>query len=473
MPIRCGTVLSSRNPHPLCTPCRPNPPTAKRLLGALCTCAALAVQAQPLAPQPPEPQPPALHQPVPPPQCALPPTGTPAAEALATLRGLHAHCHKQAPYLYALGQLLNQAGHYDEAIDPLEGALLYQPDHWPSQLEYAIALEGVGDHPSALGLLQLLQNNPAVDAITRQHVAALTRQADMAPSLHHRGHYVLAAGHDNNLLGSTYHSQFLLTTPDGGLPVELDEDQRERAGGFARAEIGFDGLLGNPNGAQWRYSLLASARTTPQASQANLAQYSALLERSATNGQGPYAMVQHQALQRGSTLALRQTQLGLGYDLASGAGCYLRLGLDLQHTSYPTAPLQDGRYIGLLAHTHCPTSDVQVHLRLGEDQPLDATRPGGAQRQASLRISKITPVSGATLALEWEATRQQDQAGYSPLLDNQATRSLWRHAYRTELRWQAGTLKPYLGLEWLDQHSNLSLFELKSRVITLGLRSSW
>ena len=72
-----------------------------------------------------------------------------------------------------------------------------------------------------------------------------------------------------------------------------------------------------------------------------------------------------------------------------------------------------------------------------------------------------------------DATRQQDQAGYSPLLDNQATRALWRHAYRTELRWQAGPLKPYLGLEWLDQHSNLSLFELKSRVITLGLRSSW
>ena len=69
-----------------------------------------------------------------------PPPDTPPAAALATLRSLHDQCHKQASYLYALGQLLNQAGRYDEAIDPLEGALLYQPDHWPSQLEYAIAL---------------------------------------------------------------------------------------------------------------------------------------------------------------------------------------------------------------------------------------------------------------------------------------------------------------------------------------------
>lgn len=465
MPIRCGTALRKPNPFRPSTPRRQTLQTTKWLLGALCACSGLAVQAQAMPQQPP--QPPESRQP-----CAPPPPDTPPAAALATLRSLHDQCHKQASYLYALGQLLNQAGRYDEAIDPLEGALLYQPDHWPSQLEYAIALEGVGDHPSALGLLHLLQQNPAVDATTQQQIAALVRQKPPLLPINHNGHYALATGFDNNLLGSTYHSQFILTTPDGGLPVELDEDQRVRAGTFARAEIGFAGVLATSATAQWRYSLLASARAN-QASEANLGQWSAMVERSANNGQGPYAMVQHQALQRAGTIALRQTQLGLGYDLVPGASCYQRLGLDLQHASYPNTPVQNGRYTGLLSHTHCPASDLQVQLRIGEDQPLDATRPGGAQRQASLRISKTTPIQSARLALEWEATRQQDQAGYSALLDNQATRALWRYAYRAEARWQTGSLSPYLGFEWLDQHSNLPLFELKSRVITVGLRSSW
>ncbi len=470
MPIRCGTVLSSRNTVRPSTPSRLTLQTTKWLLGVLWTSSALTVQAQALVQQP---------------QCELPPPGTPPQAALATLRSLHGLCHKQAPYLYALGQLLNQTGHYDEAIDPLEGALLYQPDHWPSQLEYAIALEGVGDHESAMGLLHLLQNNPAVDSATQQHITALAHQQAHAPATQHHGHYALATGYDSNLLGSTYHSQFILTTPDGRLPVELAQDQRERAGGFARAELGYGSVFGVSPAAQWRYSLLASARATPQASQANLGQWSALLERSTRNGQGPYAMVQHQALQRGGDIALRQNQLGLGYDLAYGGTCLQRLGLSLHHTSYPNTPLQNGRYTGLLSHTHCPQSDVQVQIRIGEDRPIDATRPGGAQRQTSLRISKTTPFEGARLLLEWEATRQQDQVGYSPLLDNMATRSLWRYAYRAEYRWQratpvatsaatpASSISPYLGFEWLDQHSSLTLFELKSRVITLGLRSSW
>jgi hypothetical protein len=40
---------------------------------------------------------------------------------------------------------------------------MYRPDHWPSQLEYAIALEGIGDHESALGLLKNLMRHPEVD----------------------------------------------------------------------------------------------------------------------------------------------------------------------------------------------------------------------------------------------------------------------------------------------------------------------
>ena len=409
------------------------------------------------------------------PVCELPPPGTSAVDALISLRSLQAQCHKQAPYLYALGRLLNLAGQYDEAIDPLEGALLYRPDHWPSQLEYAIALEGIGDHDSALALLHNLSSNPDVDPATQLQIAALAQRQSAGNPTDHRGNFGLSTGYDTNLMGSTHHTQFILTTPDGGLPVVLDDDQRARAGSFVRADFGYDGVLASNGSAQWRYSLLGSYRSNPGFRAADLGQWSALLERTSSGTTGPYLLGQHQALLRSNGSVLQQTQLGLGYDFVAGKGaaCRQRLGLDAKHISYPTSPEQNGRYTGVFSQTSCPAWDVQVQLRAGQDQPLHDSRPGGAQRQVSFRVSKRTQLASAALALEWEVTRQQDQKGYSTLLDNNAQRSMLRQAYRVEYRWHAGALNPYIGFEWLDQRASLSLFELKSRVVTFGFRSSW
>lgn len=395
---------------------------------------------------------------------------------LSTLRSQEASCHKQAPFLYALGQLLNKMGRYDEAIDPLEGALMYRPDHWPSQLEYAIALEGIGDHESAVGLLKSLLLNPGLDSDARKQIAALEqRPAPHLPVRHQRGTIGLATGVDNNVLGSTYHTQFTLTTPDGGLPVELDEEQRARAGSFLRTDVSLDGVLAASSGTQWRYGVGASYRSTPNLPVADQGQWSVLLERSSQGNQGPYVLGQRQSLLRSGDTILQQTQWGMGFDFALGnsANCRQRLGLDALHTVYPTSPVSNGRYFGLLSHTNCPGWGLQVQLRAGEDQPLDPARPGGVQRQSILRVSKLSPMGAAALALDWEVAHRQDQSGYSTLLDNNAPRNMLRYAYRAEYRWRVQELSPYVGFEWLDQRANLPLFELKNRVMTLGFRSNW
>ena len=411
----------------------------------------------------------------PPPLCDQLPTGQPLDTALATLRSLEPLCHKHPPFLYALGQLLNQAGQYDEAIDPLESALMYRPDHWPSQLEYAIALEGVGDRASALALLKALMQNPQVDAATQAQLAALQRSQPPTAASPLQGRVNIAAGHDNNLLSNTYHTQFTITTPNGDLPVQLADNLRPRAGSFVRAEVSYDGLLANTASAQWRYMVSGSFRTTPNFSAADVAQLVAQVERTATGDHGLYIVGQHQTLQRASTTSVRQTQLGLGYDFAAGltSNCSHRLGLDLQHLSYPTNTNLNGHYTGLVGATTCNTLGLQVQVRTGQDRPLENTRAGGAQQQTSLRISKRTLFNAADLALEWELSRQQDQTGYSLLLGNNARRNINRAIYRMEYRWQLGGYNPYVGMEWVNQHSNLNLFEFKNRVATLGVRTTW
>jgi hypothetical protein len=407
--------------------------------------------------------------------CDVQPTGQTIHATLTKLRSLEPQCHKNAPFLYAFGQLLNQVGQYEEAIDPLEGALMYRPDHWPTQLEYAIALEGVGDHDSARALIQGLTQNIEVDTATKQQLTALQLRPEPSAPDGRRGRLNLVTGYDNNLLNSTYHTQFTLTTPDGGLPVQLDEGQRPRAGRFVRAETSYDGLLAASATAQWRYSVVGSYRSNPDYSPANLGQFGVFLERSTPSEPGPYVAGQHQMLWRAGALTLRQTQLGLGYDFsnATNNNCQQRVGLDRQHLTYPVSTALGGNYTGIVGTINCPQWGLLVQVRAGKDQPFEDNRPGGAQQQTSLRVSKRTPVHAGALALEWEATHQQDQRGYSPLLANDAQRYINRSVYRLEYRWQAGALTPYIGLEWANQRSNLTLFEFKNRLATFGFRTRW
>ena len=410
--------------------------------------------------------------------CVVPDAVPASAEGLISLQKLTPQCHKNAAYLYLLGRVLNQLGRYAEAIDPLEGALLYRPEHWASQLEYAIALEGAGDHSSALSLLQSLLRDPAVDRTAQLQIARLLqRQAPQQPT-RSLVSYSLATGFDDNLLGSTHHTQLELTTPMGLLPVELGPDQAPHPGAFVRAEVRYEGLLPlgvSNSGARWRYSLDASYRASPGYSLANQSQLGALLERSNPDQLGLYLVLQRQTWQRASSTTLKQTQVSLGYDFGSGfaANCQQRLGLELLRLAYPTSPVLNGLYSGILGQVHCPGWGLQLQLRAGQDQPADDGRPGGVQQLVSLRASKLVQLDAAALALEWHVTHQLDQSGYSLLLDNNAPRHITRMAYRLEYRWKAANLRPFIGFEWLDQHANLALFETKNRVLTLGFRSNW
>lgn len=391
---------------------------------------------------------------------------------------LERQCPRHPGFLYHLGSLLNQAQRYDQALDRLEGALMRQPDHWPTQLEYAIALAGVGDQASATALLHDLTHNPMVDAATHTQITTLLAQAPSAPPPPSAPKLMvsLATGYDDNLLGSSDLTQFELTLVDGRLPVETDPEQRPKSGNFVRADIRYNADLLTTPTAVWRTSLVVSQRSSPQASQARLSHTGVLLERQPQAEAGLYLLGLHQELVRAGHTELRQTQLGLGLERNIqlwGQACRQRLLLDWQEASYPATPVLDGHYTGLSGQTFCPGSGVQVHWRLGRDTPMDTTRPGAAQNQASLRLAKSIPMGRANLGLEAEFSVQMDSAGYSPLLENNTARRIQRNTWRLEYSWPVGKLNPYVGIEWVDGRANLPLFDVRNRLVTLGLRTQW
>lgn len=399
------------------------------------------------------------------------------AQRLTRAAALEPRCAKNGNFLYLFGRLLNLAGRYDEALDRLEAAVLHRPDHWPSQVEYAIALEGVGDAQSAAGLLNNLAHNEAVDPATRRQIEALRQKSTgtaAAPQLS----LTLAAGYDDNLLGDTRHNTIELTLPTGSLPVRIDEQQRPHAAAFLRTELGLrDDIVATPNGL-WRYALFASHRASPAYPAARLDNLAAYVEHLPTQTPGLYALAGQQMFARDKTAVLRQTQAVLGYETSLNLAwrCQHRLALDLQRLVYPANPTLNGRYTGLVAQTHCTDAAIQMALRWGHEQPQQAQqaqRPGGRQDLYGIRLAKKLQVHQTAITAEGEYTAQQDQSGYSPLLQDNAVRHIRRTTYRLEARWQRAQFNPFVLLEWVDQRSNLPLFDVNNRVITVGLQRKW
>jgi hypothetical protein len=282
----------------------------------------------------------------------------------------------------------------------------------------------------------------------------------------------VAFGLDDNLLGAPSHTGFELTLPSGRLPVTLAPDQRPRSGSFVRFDLDQQGGLPLPLG-RWRYALAASWRQTVNYSPADQWQLGGLLEFRPENMAGPYLLGVYQHLNRGGDTLLQQRQFGLGWEFSHPQPCQFRLGGEIQWLAYPANPDLDGVYQGLMTQWACPVWDLQVQLRVGQDTPQSERRPGGLQHQHALRVLKSQPLFANHLALEFEWYRQADNTGYSSLLESNAARRLDRRVYRAEYRWLGQAYNPYIGIEWLDQQSNLPLFALANRVITVGVRLPW
>lgn len=68
---------------------------------------------------------------------------------------------------------------------------------------------------------------------------------------------------------------------------------------------------------------------------------------------------------------------------------------------------------------------------------------------------------------------QQDERGFSPLLENNLTRKINKTIYRIEYAYLNQNIEPLLGIELLEQRSNLALYTTSTLMGYLGLRWTW
>jgi hypothetical protein len=419
-------------------------------------------------------------------------------------------CLKSATFHAWRGATLLALGKPDEAVEPLERALLQDPDLPGAQLDLAQAFAAQGDTASAVAFLRSLRQRADLPVAIG---TAIDRQLGglLAPDLLQRGialttdwqsrwQFSTLAGGDSNLNNAPSASEITLTAgPLGNITLPLDPSSQPRRGGAVLGVAQWQGL--RPHGESlWVLQAELRARQTSHSDtsyqQGDVA---------ASWLQGPAAPTQW--VGRLATGYLRYAGAGLlqatrtsiqyqwdnlGVTAAEWwpdtfAGCRPAASLELEHRRYPSSRGLDGVYeggaLGLLCRGNgqqqasqrsgasSSQSFYSIQARVGDDRPIHEDRPGGTYRRAELKAQWEGPLMAiGRLGVQWTTTRQIDRQPFSILLGN-LPRHTSRHLLQLEASWPISDGVSLVGsAEAALQRSNLAAFESRQRSVYLGLR---
>ena len=364
-------------------------------------------------------------------------------------------CQHHPAWLAQLGHALNRLGRHREAADHLERALLLDPGQHTAHIDYAIALAGVGDTRSAMGLLsQLLATGDELSPVLRstllrqyERLQALATsspvQAGVArglgpedeppPAWQVRKQAGLTLGHDSNLLGAPGLSSLALTLLEGTIVLPLEPSYLATPGLYHRAELLLharhlgpqprlapsaqdegEGLANPAVPTVWDIVAVAAHRNSPHLGDARSQQFELSAERSTVHTASVPKVLPHNGTNHGSYLRLSaarlDTRLGGGYNalgLAAGWAAQWRAGKRTPLGDQASSHAHDGP--AGLSELPCQTRlGIEAQLRQYEDNPqqsgryhglagqlhchgLTAGPAPGLQATAALRVGRDTP----------------------------------------------------------------------------------
>jgi hypothetical protein len=399
--------------------------------------------------------------------------------------------------LYQLGLSALAARQPQLARQALERVVSARPEFAGAWLDLALATFQSGDGVAAIEHLEYLRSQfslpPAVAAqidrwfdqwqTTPQNQPPLQAgQAGQAPptaatpGAGWAGELQLGLGRDSNVNNGLDRRQIILSLPTGNTLFDLDDAYRPRAG----LSTLFGLNLGGPSvklgaGRISPLLLLRSKQLAHDGDYNTLDLQPGLVYQHPPSSDGggnwqAHLMAQHyrlggQPLFNGLRLSAVRNQ--------AWQACQGSASADLEAKAHQRVPSLSGKLLDFGAGLSCRLS-AEYGLSLSAKTSLDRagpTRAGGNSRSTELQLRfdhAISPTQ--SLQSAWQHLRTTDQAGYSPLLQDNAPRSLQRNTLSLSLRqviapaWEAR-----LSLERFVQRSNLALFEQRGSQLLLGL----
>jgi tetratricopeptide (TPR) repeat protein len=422
-------------------------------------------------------------------------------------------CLKDAYFHAWRGATLLALGQPAEAVEPLERALLENPDLPGAELDLAQALAQQGDRASARAILEAMRQRPdlpqPVAVSIDRELKILSRPpffdvdvALAAAGWHSRWQLSSLLGVDSNLNNAPASSDITLTFPEGNVTLPLDVSSQPRRGTAVLSAAQWQGLRPHGN-SLWVLQAELRARDADEADvryqQVDLA--AAWLQDPAAPRQW-VARVASSHLRYGGASLLHTDRASVQYQWpalgsvrspdwwaqALGA-CRPTATGEFESRRYPSSRglngLYEGAAVGLLCRGASPAGDTSaasagstrlpafygLQARVGDEHPLDDARPGGTYRRAEIRAQWEGPLlARGRLGLQWTSTRQSDSEPYSPLLGNLPRRTV-RHMVEVEASWPLVEGLSIVGnAQAALQRSNLPVFASRQRSIYLGLR---
>ncbi len=423
---------------------------------------------------------------------------------------IHPGCLPDALFHAWRGAVLVALGRAAEAVEPLERAVLLNPDLPGATLDLAQALALQGDQASATALLAPLRERPDLPPAIRiaidRRTAEITQQAGVSAPIEGNGwqsrwQVATMGGIDTNLNNAPSGSEVTLTLPQGNITLPLDPVGAPRKGPALLSSALWQGLKAHGDAVWVLQGDLRSRHTGDSGTSYQQGDFAATwLEAPAAPRQW-VARTSTSYLRFGSQTLLQAYRASMQHqwesvplplmptDLQGIWSCRPSVGLEWEYRRYPSSASLDGQLTGLAAGLLCradrertdqvrsagigflPDGTINLQLRTESDRPSDSGRAGGTYRKNEVRAQWEVPVlSKGRLGVQLSATVQTDSEPYSPLLGN-VPRKVHRAALHIDGSWPVASGFSLIGaFEASRQRSNLTIFESSQRSLYLGLR---
>ncbi len=395
------------------------------------------------------------------------------------------------PYFdYQLGVAALDAGQLSTAQQALERAVLVRPDFAGAWIDLALAHARLGETETALQIVEHIEGSFDVPLPLREQLrnlraelAAPRLRAEWAASTllgARSGYLQLSAGRDSNANLGLAASVFSLT-PVGAPPlqVEIPPSARAAADGYVQLRGDLQQTLQVGESQKGRLYLTGQYKEFGDLKEYNLADAAFSYAHEYALPKSPDWAVEGVVGARtivtgGNRLATISTA-GVGlvmYDSHCRWGARFSNEIrDYGMSGYVDA---DVPTISLSATCRQSLSQVGVVASVARDEPR-MVRAGGRTDRFELGIHFAHQLSARVmLAASGAIGYYRDAQGYSPLLDNGATRQVTRSSLRVSWYWEFDPARPEWTLqaeiERLQDRSNLEIFNLDNTRAAAGIR---
>ena len=406
------------------------------------------------------------------------------ADFAAALRDLQAQQEalgESADFNYLLGVVALEAGEPLVALDALERVVLNRPEYAGAWLDLAIAHTRLGDPASAEAILDHVETTFSPPPALREQIAqarvGLRAQVNRPAANPWHGDVAVLGGYTSNANAGLAVGGFNLTPVGGNLvPIVLADSQRPRSDAVLQSRASLYRDFAHDSGSTT--SLLAYFRGRQYAQEGDYTYYEAALGASHNLPIAPGRSVVLGASLRELTLGGRPLALFAGSSLGlrqSLGGCMVQANVEYEYRHYQQSAYYSADVLWGGAGLDCQWrgNTVQLTARAGRDSARGDRAGGDTTRIESSLLWRRDWTPRWTIEALLYAVHNGDQLGYSPLLENNATRRIDRLGERLSLSRTldgSGHWRASVELENSRDYSNLPIFRLNEHQISMGLR---